>query len=86
MRTSRTGLQNISGKQKSGSGPENTNMGTQIRNLIYININRKNRIDVAMDDFEIIDRGFPNTVKRKVAQTLYIKELNPELNEQVKSA
>ena len=39
-----------------------------------------------MDDFEIIDRGFPNTVKRKLAEALYIKELNPELNAQVKSA
>ena len=58
---------------------------TDKKSAIY-KYKQQNRIEVAMDDFEIIDRGFPNTIKRKLAEALYIKELNPELNEQVKSA
>ena len=47
---------------------------------------QENRIQISDEDFEIIDRGYTNTVKRKLAEALFIKELNPVLNEQVKSA
>ena len=47
---------------------------------------QRNRIEIDQEDFQIIDRGYTNTVKRKLAEALYIKELNPVLNEQVKSA
>lgn len=47
---------------------------------------QQNRIEIDQEDFQIIDRGYTNTVKRKLAEALYIKELNPVLNEQVKSA
>ena len=43
-------------------------------------------LDISEDDFRILEKGYPNTVKRKLAEALYIKELNPWLNEQVKSA
>ena len=38
-----------------------------------------------MSDFRIIDKGFPNTVDRKLAEALYVKELDPVLNRQKKS-
>ena len=43
-------------------------------------------LDIYPADFEILEKGYPNTVKRKLAEALYIKELKPPLNEQVKSA
>ena len=43
-------------------------------------------LDIYPEDFEILEKGYPNTVKRKLAEALYIKELKPPLNEQVKSA
>ena len=43
-------------------------------------------LDVYPEDFEILEKGYPNTIKRKLAEALYIKELKPPLNEQVKSA
>ena len=43
-------------------------------------------LDISSEDFEILEKGYPNTVKRKLAEALYIKELNPPLNEQIKSA
>ena len=46
----------------------------------------QNGLDISSEDFEILEKGYPNTVKRKLAEALYIKELNPPLNEQVKSA
>ena len=46
----------------------------------------RNRLDISSEDFEILEKGYPNTVKRKLAEALYIKELCPPLNEQVKSA
>ena len=58
---------------------------TDKKSAIY-KYKRRNRIDIVQEDFEIIERGYTNTVKRKLAEALYIKELNPVLNEQVKSA
>ena len=46
----------------------------------------QNGLDISSEDFEILEKGYPNTVKRKLAEALYIKELVPPLNEQVKSA
>ena len=44
-----------------------------------------NNYTVSPNDFRIIERGFNKRVDRKIAEALYIKELKPELNEQVKS-
>ena len=44
-----------------------------------------NQVVVSPEDFKIIDRGYNKTLDRKLAEALYIKELNPPLNEQVKS-
>ena len=52
----------------------------------FFKYKHRNRVDIVQEDFEIIERGYTNTVKRKLAEALYIKELNPVLNEQVKSA
>ena len=45
----------------------------------------ENQIQVSKEDFEILDMGYSNTLNRKLAEALFIKELKPELNEQVKS-
>ena len=42
-------------------------------------------MQVSKDDFEILDMGYSNTLNRKLAEALFIKELKPKLNEQVKS-
>ena len=45
----------------------------------------ENQIQVSKDAFEILDMGYFNTLNRKLAEALFIKELRPGLNEQVKS-
>ena len=42
---------------------------------------RQNNVDTSQDNFEIIDSGYPNKINRKLAESLHIKEVNPELNE-----
>ena len=44
-----------------------------------------NQVDISPEDFQIIDRGYSKTLDRKLAEALHIKDLNPPLNEQVKS-
>ena len=46
---------------------------------------RRNRIKATKEDFLILDSGYPNKLSRKLAEALYIKELKPVLNQQVKS-
>ena len=43
------------------------------------------QVEISKDDFEILDQGYSKKLDRKLAEALYIKELKPELNEQVKS-
>ena len=45
----------------------------------------ENQVQVSKDDFKILDMGYSNTLNRKLAEALFIKELKPKLNEQVKS-
>ena len=45
----------------------------------------ENQVQVSKDDFEILDMGYSNTLNRKLAEALFIKDIKPELNEQVKS-
>ena len=45
----------------------------------------QNNLQVSEDDFEILDKGFSKTVDRKLAEALYVKELDPVLNRQKKS-
>ena len=40
---------------------------------------------ISPDDFQILDKGYSRRLDRKLAEALYIKELKPILNEQVKS-
>ena len=44
-----------------------------------------NNISISTNDFKILDRGYSNTVDRKLAEALYVKELDPVLNRQKKS-
>ena len=45
------------------------------------------QIDISAEDFEIIDKGYPRTWDRRLAEALYVKEFKePELNRQKRSA
>ena len=57
---------------------------TDKKSAIY-KFKEENNIQISKDDFRILDTGYPNTLNRKLAEALFIKELKPELNEQVKS-
>lgn len=45
----------------------------------------ENNLQISQDDFEILDKGFNKTVDRKLAEALYVKDLDPILNRQKKS-
>ena len=57
---------------------------TDKKSAVY-KFKEENNIQMSKDDFQILDTGYPNTLNRKLAEALFIKELKPELNEQVKS-
>ena len=43
--------------------------------------------EVSADNFEIVDKGYPRLVNRRIAEALYVKEFKePELNKQKRSA
>ena len=48
---------------------------------IYKN-SRENNIEVTDDDFVVLERGYPKYLDRKIAESLYVNELNPVLNGQ----
>ena len=43
---------------------------------------QQKKIDADEDDFVILERGFSRHLDRKIAESLFIKEHNPVLNEQ----
>lgn len=45
----------------------------------------ENNLEICESNFEIIDKGYSKTVDRKLAEALYVKELDPILNRQKKS-
>ena len=45
----------------------------------------ENNLDICESDFEILDKGFSKSLDRKLAEALYIKEMDPTLNRQKKS-
>ena len=40
---------------------------------------------IQKDNFKILETGFSKTLDRKIAESIYIKELKPSLNEQIQS-
>ena len=44
----------------------------------------KHNYAVQKDDFKILETGYKNTLDRNLAEALYITELKPQLNEQVR--
>ena len=45
----------------------------------------ENNLNISESDFEILDKGFGKSLDRKLAEALYIKEMDPVLNRQRKS-
>ena len=57
---------------------------TDKESAIFKHVSEKN-IDISDDNFQILERGYSRTLDRKLAEALYIKELDPVLNRQKKS-
>ena len=43
---------------------------------------KDNNIGISPEDFTILETGYKDNMNRKIAESLYIKQLNPKLNEQ----
>ena len=54
---------------------------TDKESSIYKNSQTKN-LDVSDNDFKVLERGFPKYLDRRIAESLYVKEHSPILNEQ----
>ena len=46
---------------------------------------QENRMNITIDNFEILETGYTNKISRKLAESLYIKDFNPPLNERARS-
>ena len=73
-------------------GETNVRFGTRThehcntdKNSSVYKYKQENQLDISQDDFVILDKGYSKKLNRKLAEALYIKELKPVLNEQVKS-
>ena len=51
------------------------------KSAIYKNSQAKN-LEVSPEDFKILEKGFPNLLERRIAESLYVKEYQPKLNDQ----
>ena len=51
----------------------------------YLFINKDRNVVGSNDDFVILETGYNKTVDRKLAESLFIKQYKPFLNEQVDS-
>ena len=74
------------GETKVRFGTRQYEHGNTDKKSVIVKYKQQNRIEISGKDFEILEKGYPNTVKQKLAEALYIKELNPVLKEQVRSA
>ena len=52
---------------------------------IYKFINDNEGVNANEENFEILEKGLKNRVTRKLAESLYIKEYNPDLNVRTRS-
>ena len=84
--------ENPDSRTASYIGETKVRFGTRINDHLHSDKNsnvfkhiRKDHLEVSNENFRIIESGFQNTVNRKLAEALYIKEHHPPLNEQVKS-
>ena len=46
---------------------------------------QENNVTVDSSDFEILESGLQNKITRKLAESLHIKEIGPDLNERTRS-
>ena len=80
------GVAKYVGETKVRFGTRQHEHGNTDKKSAIFKFKQANQVEISRADFEILEKGYPNTVKRKLAEALYIKELTPVLNEQVKSA
>ena len=59
-------------------------MNTDKNSAVYKHNKAKNVV-TSQDNFRILETGYHNTIDRKLAEAIYIKQYTPELNEQVRS-
>jgi len=63
----------------------NEHLLTDKKSAVYKFKNENPQLNISKEDFRILETGFTRKVDRKLAEALYIKDINPRLNEQVKS-
>ena len=63
----------------------NEHLFTDKKSAVYKFKNENPQLNISKEDFRILETGFTRKVDRKLAEALYIKDINPRLNEQVKS-
>ena len=63
----------------------NEHLFTDKKSAVYKFRNENPQLNISKEDFRILETGFTRKVDRKLAEALYIKDINPGLNEQVKS-
>ena len=73
------GETNVRFEQRTGG-----HSGSDKNSAVYKHSN-VNNYNVTLDDFKVMEGGYGNATNRKIAEALYIRELKPILNEQVKS-
>ena len=72
------------GETKARFGDRNyQHCNTDKQSAVYKHKTQHN-LQVSADDFKILDKGFSKTIDRKLAEALYIKDLDPILNRQIK--
>ena len=85
-------IPNLEGNNKiKYIGETNVRLGTRTdehANSGSSAINRDSTIlnyEVSLDDFIVLDKGYNKVTDRKIAEALYIKDIKPTLNEQIRS-
>ncbi len=63
----------------------NQHCSTDKNSSVY-KFKEENQIQISEENFEIIEKGYPRMLNRRLAEALYIKDLAPELNAQKNSA
>ena len=61
------------------------NMGTGTKNSSIFKYGQENGIDINFEDFQIVEKGYPKYLDRRIAEALYIKDFKPTLNGQKQS-
>ena len=60
-------------------------LDTDKNSAVFKFLRRNEDIVADKENFEILETGLKNKITRKLAESMYIKEYNPDLNQRVSS-